>query len=286
MDFLSGRYRHIERELEQRMRAAADDQLFEQAALERNRLHAVRALLERQRVASESVGTLDAIAVAIEGRRRQRPGLPGPRRRALRPPVLLPRQRGRARARRGGRGVHPPVLRHRHVDPAAGHRPARPSRTPALAEALSAAPRRRRSRCARPSAVTSAASSSWPSATRASRSTRSACATSAGARAGSRRSTACRRRSASTPSRCVSRLRHLQPRRHAHGRLDGRVRGRRTEEVRLPPLPHPLARGGLARRLRGDGGGAGAPARALRAPARPLAARPRVRRVASQRCPT
>ena len=67
MDFLSGRYRHIERELEQRMRAAADDQLFEQAALERNRLHAVRALLERQRVARESVGTLDAIAVAMEG---------------------------------------------------------------------------------------------------------------------------------------------------------------------------------------------------------------------------
>jgi excinuclease ABC subunit C len=67
IDFLSGRYRHIERELEQRMHAAADAQLFEQAALERNRLHAVRALLERQRVARESVGTLDAIAVAMEG---------------------------------------------------------------------------------------------------------------------------------------------------------------------------------------------------------------------------
>jgi excinuclease ABC subunit C len=67
VDFLSGRYRHIERELEQRMHAAADAQLFEQAALERNRLHAVRSLLERQRVARESVGTLDAIAVAIEG---------------------------------------------------------------------------------------------------------------------------------------------------------------------------------------------------------------------------
>jgi excinuclease ABC subunit C len=67
VDFLSGRYRHIERDLEQRMRAAADGQLFEQAALERNRLHAVRALLERQRVARESVGTLDAIAVAMEG---------------------------------------------------------------------------------------------------------------------------------------------------------------------------------------------------------------------------
>src|SRR5215216_733405 len=65
--FLSGRYRHIERDLEQRMRTAADAQQFEQAALERNRLHAVKALLERQRVAREGVGTLDAIAVAMEG---------------------------------------------------------------------------------------------------------------------------------------------------------------------------------------------------------------------------
>src|SRR3954466_3415700 len=67
VDFLSGRYRHIERDLEQRMRAAADAQQCEQAALERNRLHAVKALLERQRVAREGVGTLDAIAVAMEG---------------------------------------------------------------------------------------------------------------------------------------------------------------------------------------------------------------------------
>jgi excinuclease ABC subunit C len=67
IDFLSGRYRQIERELEARMRAAAADQEFEQAALHRNRLRAVRSLLERQRVANESVGTLDAIAVAVEG---------------------------------------------------------------------------------------------------------------------------------------------------------------------------------------------------------------------------
>src|SRR4051794_15584291 len=65
--FLSGRYKHIERELEQRMHEAAAEQQFEQAALERNRVQAVRALLERQRVANESIGTLDAIAVAMEG---------------------------------------------------------------------------------------------------------------------------------------------------------------------------------------------------------------------------
>jgi excinuclease ABC subunit C len=65
--FLSGRYREIERDLERRMKEAAEAQEFEQAALLRNRLRAVRSLLERQRVANESVGTLDAVAVAVEG---------------------------------------------------------------------------------------------------------------------------------------------------------------------------------------------------------------------------
>ena len=65
--FLSGRYRQIERDLEQRMKAAAAAQEFEQAALERNRLKAVRSLLERQRVANEAVGTLDAVAIAVDG---------------------------------------------------------------------------------------------------------------------------------------------------------------------------------------------------------------------------
>src|SRR5213078_1927874 len=65
--FLSGRYREIERDLEARMKAAAAAQEFEQAALERNRLRAVKSLLERQRVANEAVGTLDAIAIAVDG---------------------------------------------------------------------------------------------------------------------------------------------------------------------------------------------------------------------------
>jgi excinuclease ABC subunit C len=67
IDFLGGRYGEIERELEQRMKAAAAAQEFEQAAVERNRLAAVRSLLERQRVAGAAVGTLDAIAVALAG---------------------------------------------------------------------------------------------------------------------------------------------------------------------------------------------------------------------------
>jgi excinuclease ABC subunit C len=66
IDFLSGRYRQIERALDHGMRDAADRQEFEQAAIYRNRLKAVRSLLERQRISNEAVGTLDAIAVAVE----------------------------------------------------------------------------------------------------------------------------------------------------------------------------------------------------------------------------
>jgi excinuclease ABC subunit C len=66
IDFLSGRYRTIEQQLERAMRVASAEQRFEDAARERNRLRAVRSLLERQRVANESVGTLDAIAVAVQ----------------------------------------------------------------------------------------------------------------------------------------------------------------------------------------------------------------------------
>ncbi|HTA13446.1 MAG TPA: excinuclease ABC subunit UvrC [Solirubrobacteraceae bacterium] len=68
IDFLSGRFKTIESDLEARMRAAAAAQEYEQATLERNRLRAVRSLMERQRVARESIGTLDAIAVAVDGR--------------------------------------------------------------------------------------------------------------------------------------------------------------------------------------------------------------------------
>jgi excinuclease ABC subunit C len=49
------------------MQEAAAAQEFEQAAAYRNRLKAVRHLLERQRNSNSAVGTLDAIAVAGEG---------------------------------------------------------------------------------------------------------------------------------------------------------------------------------------------------------------------------
>ncbi|MEO6858067.1 MAG: excinuclease ABC subunit UvrC [Solirubrobacteraceae bacterium] len=63
--FLSGRYKEIERRLDYEMRLASAEQRFEDAARERNRLRAIRSLLERQRVAHEGAGSLDAIAVAV-----------------------------------------------------------------------------------------------------------------------------------------------------------------------------------------------------------------------------
>jgi excinuclease ABC subunit C len=67
MTFLSGRFKQIERDLEQRMHWHSGQQDYEAAALDRNRLQAVRALLERQRVANEGAGTYDAVAVDVEG---------------------------------------------------------------------------------------------------------------------------------------------------------------------------------------------------------------------------
>src|ERR1700751_3493210 len=55
--FLSGRYKEIEQRLEFEMNQAAEEERFEQATLERNRLRAVQSLMERRRVASESAGT-------------------------------------------------------------------------------------------------------------------------------------------------------------------------------------------------------------------------------------
>jgi excinuclease ABC subunit C len=65
--FLGGRYKQIERDLERSMHWHSGQQDYETAALERNRLQAVRALLERQRVANEGAGTYDAVAVDVEG---------------------------------------------------------------------------------------------------------------------------------------------------------------------------------------------------------------------------
>ena len=67
MDFLSGRCREIERDLEREMSAAAEAQEFERAATYRDRLAAVRSLMQRQRIAGEVIGTADLIGVAVDG---------------------------------------------------------------------------------------------------------------------------------------------------------------------------------------------------------------------------
>ena len=65
--FLSGRYRGLEEELERDMRAAAAAQEFERAAAIRNRLAAVRHLMERQSAAAEGARTLDVLGLAAQG---------------------------------------------------------------------------------------------------------------------------------------------------------------------------------------------------------------------------
>ena len=65
--FLSGRYRGLEKELEGEMREAAAGQEFERAASLRNRLQAMRHLMERQFATAGSVGTADVLGVALEG---------------------------------------------------------------------------------------------------------------------------------------------------------------------------------------------------------------------------
>ncbi len=65
--FLSGRYRGLERELEEEMRGAAEAQEFERAAAIRNRLQAMRHLMERQFATAGSVTTADVLGVAIDG---------------------------------------------------------------------------------------------------------------------------------------------------------------------------------------------------------------------------
>ena len=234
--FLSGRYRQIERELEFAMKLAAAEQRFEDAARERNRLRAVRSLLERQRIASDTAGTLDAIAVAVGD------GEANAQVFQVRDGVLADRQsfyldnsaEGDVAAVAeafilqyyGSAMMIPPLLVvQRELE----------DREP-LAEALAARrggsgrdPRRRARRQAPD-----------PRARRAQR------AAGAGpgeaplrapppaAGGGARRPAAGARAGHDPAADRV--LRHLHADGHEHGRVDGRVRGRGAEEVRLPPL--------------------------------------------------
>jgi excinuclease ABC subunit C len=65
--FLSGRYKEIAGDLEDQMQEASEAQDFERAGLFRDRLNAVRGMMERQQVAGGALGSADVIGVAVEG---------------------------------------------------------------------------------------------------------------------------------------------------------------------------------------------------------------------------
>jgi excinuclease ABC subunit C len=68
IEFLSGETRPVLRELEEKMRDAAERQAFEEAARYRNRLTAVRHLAERQAADKRAIGTVDVVGIASRGR--------------------------------------------------------------------------------------------------------------------------------------------------------------------------------------------------------------------------
>ena len=168
--------------------------------------------------------------------------------------------------------------------PAADRRPARERRR--WREALADAPRRTR-RAARRRARRQAPPARPRRAQRAARARPGEAqgrAPPPAARRGARRPAAgARARRAAAAHRV---LRHLDADGHEHDGVDGRLRGRRAEEVRLPPLQRPRPSGGRARRLRRDGGGARPAAGAVGGPAGPRPARPQAQRVVRRRCRT
>lgn len=64
--FLSGDYREVLDDLDERMRRASSDRNFEQAAIYRDRLNAVRSLFEKERATKRTFGSVDFIAIATE----------------------------------------------------------------------------------------------------------------------------------------------------------------------------------------------------------------------------
>ena len=66
VDFLSGRQTKVVARLGQSMRAAAERQDFESAAVLRDRLEALTHVLERQQIESSSLGSADVIGMAVD----------------------------------------------------------------------------------------------------------------------------------------------------------------------------------------------------------------------------
>jgi excinuclease ABC subunit C len=67
VQFLSGDTEPIQRDLEQRMREAAEEERFEEAARYRNRLFSIQHLAERQAADRRDVRDVDVLGLALEG---------------------------------------------------------------------------------------------------------------------------------------------------------------------------------------------------------------------------
>jgi excinuclease ABC subunit C len=67
--FLSGDTEPIQRDLERRMRDAAEEERFEEAARYRNRLFSIQHLAERQAADRRDVGDVDVLGLALDGDR-------------------------------------------------------------------------------------------------------------------------------------------------------------------------------------------------------------------------
>lgn len=65
--FLGGNYNDVTRELDERMRDAAERREYEEAALYRNRISAVKRSIDRNRIETGSLGMVDLIGVATAG---------------------------------------------------------------------------------------------------------------------------------------------------------------------------------------------------------------------------
>ena len=137
---------------------------------------AVRSLLERRRVANESVGTFDAVACAVDGREANaqvfqvRDGVLSDRQ-----SFYLSNETERERAPRWPRSSCCSTTAGTCRSRRCWSSSAEVGEQRGAGRRAGAAAARGRSSCARPSAARSAASSSSPSATRGSRSTRSGC---------------------------------------------------------------------------------------------------------------
>ena len=243
--FLSGRYKEVEATIEARMAAAAAAQEYEQAARERNRLRAMRSLLERQRIVNDAVGTLDAIALAVDGTDANAQVF------QLRDGVLADRQSFYLE-NAGGLGIGQAAVE--FIAQYYADRPAVPAQVivqQEVDEDEPRGPRRRRSPCAAAGPVEVRAAERGDKRRILELAERNALLALDTERLKAERSRQQRvealdeLQAALQPRRAAAAdrvLRHLDADGDEHRRVDGRVRGRRAEEERLPALHDPLAR--------------------------------------------